>query len=170
MERERADVAERRRLWIERRQPLMRLEPARLVFIDETAVATNLTRLRGRALRGDRPRGTHGGAPRVVVVVGGNTEGQAAPQLAQHGSPVSLEIRGADLDKNMSPYLVDRIDADDRNRKSVSAFERSRRPDVWGSGRSPSEARFHRHQLPRTCNLEDRPDAALPSAPSELPR
>lgn len=35
----------------------MRLEPARLVFIDETAVATNLTRLRGRALRGERLKG-----------------------------------------------------------------------------------------------------------------
>ena len=57
MERERADVAERRRLWIERRQPLIRLQPARLAFIDETAVATNLTRLRGRALRGERLKG-----------------------------------------------------------------------------------------------------------------
>jgi transposase len=56
-ERERADVAERRRVWIEKRQPLMRLEPARLVFIDETAVATNLTRLRGRCLRGERLKG-----------------------------------------------------------------------------------------------------------------
>ena len=32
----------------------MRIEPARLVFIDETAVATNLTRRRGRSLRGER--------------------------------------------------------------------------------------------------------------------
>lgn len=53
-ERARADVAERRRIWIHVRQPLMRLEPARLVFIDETAVATNLTRWRGRSLRGER--------------------------------------------------------------------------------------------------------------------
>lgn len=45
-------MAERRRVWIERRQPLMRLDPGRLVFIDETAVATNLTRLRGRSWRG----------------------------------------------------------------------------------------------------------------------
>lgn len=53
-ERERADVAERRRVWIERRQPRMRLDPARLVFIDETAVATNFTRLRGRSPLGER--------------------------------------------------------------------------------------------------------------------
>jgi len=55
-ERERPDVAERRRIWITKRQPRMRLQPSRLVFIDETAVATNLARLRGRSLRGERLR------------------------------------------------------------------------------------------------------------------
>ena len=55
-ERERADVRERRREWIEKRQPRMRLQPARLVFIDETAVNTKMTRLRGRSRRGERLR------------------------------------------------------------------------------------------------------------------
>ena len=32
----------------------MRLEPHRLIFIDETAVTTKMTRLRGRSLRGAR--------------------------------------------------------------------------------------------------------------------
>lgn len=32
----------------------MRAQPARLVFIDETSLKTNLTRLRGRCLRGER--------------------------------------------------------------------------------------------------------------------
>ena len=50
-ERQRADVARARRRWI-REQGM--LDPARLVFIDETAVSTNLVRLRGRAPRGDR--------------------------------------------------------------------------------------------------------------------
>jgi hypothetical protein len=54
-ERQRADVARARRRWI-REQGL--LDPARLVFIDETAVSTNLTRLRGRAPRGVRVIGT----------------------------------------------------------------------------------------------------------------
>lgn len=53
-ERGRPDVAERRRIWIEQRQPRMRLEPGRLVFIDETAVTTKMTRLRGRSLKGER--------------------------------------------------------------------------------------------------------------------
>jgi len=54
----RADVKRRRRVWIDRRQPRMRLEPARLVFIDETAVTTKMTRLRGRSRRGTRLRAT----------------------------------------------------------------------------------------------------------------
>ena len=50
-ERQRADVARARRRWI-REQGM--LDPARLVFIDETAVSTNMVRLRGRAARGVR--------------------------------------------------------------------------------------------------------------------
>ena len=50
----RADVAERRRVWIGERQPAMRREPHRLVFIDETSVTTKMTRLRGRARKGKR--------------------------------------------------------------------------------------------------------------------
>jgi transposase len=50
-ERQRADVARARRRWI-REQGM--LDPAHLVFIDETAVSTNLVRLRGRAPRGIR--------------------------------------------------------------------------------------------------------------------
>lgn len=50
----RADVAERRRVWINERQPAMRREPHRLVFIDETSVNTKMARLRGRARWGKR--------------------------------------------------------------------------------------------------------------------
>jgi transposase len=50
----RADVAERRRQWTSLRQPFMRRSPERLVFIDETSVNTKMTRLRGRARRGQR--------------------------------------------------------------------------------------------------------------------
>jgi thioredoxin reductase (NADPH) len=50
----------------------------------------------------------------VIVVGGGNSAGQAALYLAQQGSPVTLVIRGTDLGKRMSRYLVDRIEADPR--------------------------------------------------------
>ena len=36
------------------RQPTMRLEPHRLVFLDETGTTTKMARLRGRSLRGQR--------------------------------------------------------------------------------------------------------------------
>ena len=52
----RPDVAARRKEWIEQRQPRMQREPGRLVFLDETAVNTKMTRLRGRARRGQRLR------------------------------------------------------------------------------------------------------------------
>jgi thioredoxin reductase (NADPH) len=50
----------------------------------------------------------------VVVVGGGNSAGQAAIYLAQQGSPVKLVIRGGDLGKDMSQYLIDRIESDPR--------------------------------------------------------
>ncbi|MEQ1952397.1 transposase [Mesorhizobium sp. CN2-181] len=43
-----------RREWLDRRQPFMRAQPARLVFIDETSVKTNMTPLRGRSPCGER--------------------------------------------------------------------------------------------------------------------
>jgi thioredoxin reductase (NADPH) len=52
-----------------------------------------------------------GGAP-AVVVGGGNSAGQAAIFLAQNRCPVSILIRGDNLAKSMSRYLVDRITAD----------------------------------------------------------
>lgn len=50
-EQARADIAEARRKWHEL-QP--KLNPSRLIFLDETWAKTNMTRLRGRARRGER--------------------------------------------------------------------------------------------------------------------
>ena len=50
----------------------------------------------------------------VVVVGGGNSAGQAAMFLAEGCSSVALVIRSSDLGKNMSRYLVDRIEAHPR--------------------------------------------------------
>jgi len=46
----------------------------------------------------------------VIVVGGGNSAGQAAVFLSQHARHVLLLIRGNDLYKNMSSYLVHRIE------------------------------------------------------------
>lgn len=47
----------------------------------------------------------------VTVVGGGNSAGQAAIYLAGTGAAVQVAIRGDDLRRSMSTYLVDRIDA-----------------------------------------------------------
>jgi thioredoxin reductase (NADPH) len=46
----------------------------------------------------------------AIVVGGGNSAGQAAVFLAGHANRVLLLIRGDDLNKNMSRYLVNRIE------------------------------------------------------------
>jgi len=50
-EQQRPDVVERRERW---RIDMFKLDPEKLVFIDETWTKTNMTRLYGRALRGKR--------------------------------------------------------------------------------------------------------------------
>jgi hypothetical protein len=53
----RADGAASRQTWMASRQPRMRQQPGRLVFIDETSVTTRMTRLRGRSRKGQRAQG-----------------------------------------------------------------------------------------------------------------
>jgi hypothetical protein len=52
----RADIRDERRVWTSQRQPRMRLQPYRLVFLDETCVNTKMVRRRGRRRRGQRLR------------------------------------------------------------------------------------------------------------------
>jgi hypothetical protein len=51
---DRPDLREAREEWAGVRQPKMRLEPHRLIFLDETRTTTKMTRLRGRCLKGQR--------------------------------------------------------------------------------------------------------------------
>ncbi len=53
-ERLRTRVKHQRQEWLRYRTPKMQAYPDRLVFIDETSIKTNLTRLRGRSLCGKR--------------------------------------------------------------------------------------------------------------------
>jgi len=63
----------------------------------------------------------------VVIVGGGNSAGQAAIFLSQNGCAVTLVIRGPDLGRDMSSYLIERIDADSnitlRTKTNVVALE-----------------------------------------------
>ena len=61
------------------------LDPARLVFIDETAVSTNLVRLKGRAPRGIRVIGTVplGGWETITFVAALRHNKMTAPMVVE---------------------------------------------------------------------------------------
>ena len=73
-----SDVAAARTAWAEN-QP--RLDPERLVFIDETGTSTNMARLRGRAPRGERlvSKVPHGHWKTTTFVAGLRTNALTAP-------------------------------------------------------------------------------------------
>ncbi|TGN44392.1 hypothetical protein E4L95_20245 [Paracoccus liaowanqingii] len=66
---------------MDRRIPSLRRQPERLVFSDDTSVKTNLTRLRGRARRGQRLRmdAPFGGWGTQTFLAGLTSEGLIAP-------------------------------------------------------------------------------------------
>jgi len=73
-------VLRRRRAWFEGQ---LDLDPARLIFIDETAASTKMARLRGRSRRGDRCRASipHGHWKTTTFTAGLRLCGIAAPML-----------------------------------------------------------------------------------------
>ena len=79
-EQERADVARARRRWI-REQGL--LDSTRLVFLDETALSTNMTRSHGRAPKGERVCGRvpFGAWKTLTFVAGLRCDRMTAPML-----------------------------------------------------------------------------------------
>lgn len=82
-EQQRPDVAEARERW---RQDQPALDPARLVFIDETGTTTNMVRARGRSRRGTR-----------------------LPGRVPHGHwKVTTFLAGLRQDEISAPFVIDR--------------------------------------------------------------
>ena len=77
-EQERADMARARRRWM-REQGMF--DPARLVFLDETATSTNMVRLRGRCPRGRRliDHVPHGHWKTITFIAGLRNRAMVAP-------------------------------------------------------------------------------------------
>jgi thioredoxin reductase (NADPH) len=67
----------------------------------------------------------------VVIVGGGNSAGQAATWLDDHGHRVTIVIRGDHLAASMSRYLIDRINRQPR----IQVLSRSAVRQVDGAGR-----------------------------------
>jgi transposase len=101
-ERDRPDVAERRAVWHEQ---LAAESVAALVLVDESGANTKLTRLRGRALGGQRllARVPHGHYQTSTLISGLRLEGPCAPRL--FGGPMNGEMFVAWVRQGLSPSL-----------------------------------------------------------------
>ena len=89
-ERQRAEVAAPAERWM-REQDM--LDPARLVFIDETAASTNMVRLRGRAPPGSRVIGTIPlGAWETLTFVGALRHNKVSAPMVIEGAMTRRDV------------------------------------------------------------------------------
>lgn len=98
-------MAQDRQVWRVHRQPRMRLEPHRLAFIDETATTTKMTRLRGRARRGQRLKAQapfgHWGTQTFVAAL--RCDGLTAPWVIN--KPMNRKIFETYVETQLAPTL-----------------------------------------------------------------
>lgn len=101
-EQDRDDVRTARANW-KREQP--RLDPNKLIFIDETGTSTNMTRLRGRFPRGKRlvAKVPHGHWKMTTFVAGLRQDGMTAPFVVD--APINGEIFLTYLEQCLVPVL-----------------------------------------------------------------
>jgi transposase len=101
-EQDRVDVRTARANW-KREQP--RLDPKKLIFIDETGTSTNMTRLRGRCPRGKRlvAKVPHGHWKMTTFVAGLRESGMTAPFVVD--APMNGEIFLTYLQRCLVPTL-----------------------------------------------------------------
>lgn len=92
----------RREAWFESQPDL---DPAHLVFIDETWTSTNMARTRGRALRGERLRAAvpHGHWKTTTFVAGLRLDGIAAPMVID--GPINRDAFQTYIDQVLVPEL-----------------------------------------------------------------
>lgn len=101
----RAEVADERQVWRKCRQPRMRENPHRLVFLDETGTTTKMTRLRRRARRGQRLRARapfgHWGTQTFVAAL--RCDGLTAPWVINR--PMNRKIFETYVETQLAPTL-----------------------------------------------------------------
>jgi transposase len=102
-EQAREDIAEARRRWREL-QPA--LDPARLIFLDETWTKTNMTRMRGRARRGERLVASvpHGHWNTTTFLAGLRNDRIVAPLVLD--GPINGDAFRAYIEQFLAPTLA----------------------------------------------------------------
>jgi transposase len=103
VEQDRPDVLKRREDWFDGQ---LDLDPARLVFIDETWASTNMARLRGRAPKGERLRAgiPHGHWKTTTFVAGLRLTGMVAPMVLD--GPINRAAFQAYVEQVLVPGLA----------------------------------------------------------------
>ncbi|NOG73995.1 MULTISPECIES: IS630 family transposase [Roseicella] len=101
-EQDRPDILRRRWAWFDDQ---IDLDPAKLVFIDETWASTNMARTRGRAPRGERLRAgiPHGHWKTTTFVAGLRNTGMVAPMVLD--GPINGRAFQAYVDQVLVPEL-----------------------------------------------------------------
>ncbi|EFM60170.1 transposase [Brucella sp. BO2] len=102
VEQSRPDLLEMRQSWFDKQ---LGLDPARLVFIDETWTATNMARTHGRCLKGERLRMgfPHGHRKTTTLVAGLRNTGMVAPLVID--GPINGEWFEAYVGQVLAPTL-----------------------------------------------------------------
>jgi transposase len=104
-EQDRPDVAKARVEWVEGRQPIMREQQARLIFIDETSTNTKLTRLRGRFQKGERlkSKAPFGHWCTQTLIAGLKSDGLIAPFVVN--APMNRVIFDTYVETQLAPQI-----------------------------------------------------------------
>jgi transposase len=102
-EQDRPDVLKRREDWFDGQ---LDLDPARLIFIDETWASTNMARTRGRAAKGERLRAgvPHNHWKTTTFVAGLRLGGMVAPMVLD--GPINGPAFQAYVDQVLVPELA----------------------------------------------------------------
>jgi hypothetical protein len=105
-EAERADVNEARHEWTTSRQPRMREDVHRLIFLDETGTTTKMTRLRGRARVGARlkAKAPFGHWGTQTFIAGLRCDGLTAPWVVD--KPMNRAIFEVYIETQLAPTLT----------------------------------------------------------------
>lgn len=104
-EQDRPDVKKARQEWRDGRQPRMRVEPHRLVFIDETGTTTKMTRLYGRCPNGERlkAKAPFGHWKTQTFIAGLRCDGLTAPFVVDR--PMNRRIFDVYVETQLAPTL-----------------------------------------------------------------
>jgi transposase len=106
-EQDRPDIKAAREEWATVRPPRMRLEPHRLVFLDETGTSTKMTRPRGRCPKGQRLRAKapFGHWMTQTFIAGLRCDKLTAPFVIN--APMDRSIFETYVEKELAPTLAE---------------------------------------------------------------